>query len=131
MTTSKFNLKVNPERIGVGQEDINRIAKIIELKGTRSPEALIISRRRMMLVHSYIYYKAGTSAIPDHLWQRWANDLVVLQDSFPEHCELGYYDEHFKDWDASTGMDLPVDDVIVAEAVKEYKLYTGGVLDVV
>lgn len=131
MTMSKFDLKVHPTRSVSCEENITNLTKIIELKGPRSPEGLIRIRRRLMLVHSYIYYKAGSSAISDDLWQRWAYDLVVLQDSFPELCKIGYYDEHFVDWDGSTGMDLPADDDIIAQAAKEYRLYTGQDLDVV
>ncbi|ANZ50296.1 putative NAD-dependent DNA ligase [Erwinia phage vB_EamM_Phobos] len=131
MTTSKFDLKVHPDRVHRCEDNIAKLSKMIELKGPRSPEGLIRIRRKLMLIHSYIYYKVGASAISDDVWQRWAYDLVVLQDSFPHLCNIDYYDEAFVDWDGSTGMDLPYDDTIVAEAVKEYRMYTGQVLDVV
>lgn len=121
-------LKVHPDRLGVGDTDITRVAGI--LKGNRnSPLDLIKQRRELMLVHSFLYYVADSSVMSDLLWQQFANDLVVLQDSFPELCQCGYYDSAFEGWDASTGMGLPYDENIVEKAKRNYRMYTGRDLE--
>ena len=35
--------------------------------------------RRLMLVHSCIYYELNTNVVSDHKWQEWANELTSLQ----------------------------------------------------
>lgn len=121
-------LKVHPNRLGVGDTDIARMSEI--LKGNRNSILdLIKQRRQLMLVHSFLYYKAAASVMSDDQWQRLANDLVVLQDSFPELCQCGFYDSAFDGWDASTGMDLPYDDDIVTKAKRDYRMYTGHDLE--
>lgn len=68
-----------------------------------------------MLVHSYIYYFMGDSIISDRKWQKWANELVSLQNK----CKvIDWYDEEFDDWTGSTGMHLPRDDWVVNKAVQ-------------
>ncbi len=70
-------------------------------------------RRAQMLVHSYIYYRLNDSLVSDDAWQRWANELVELQ---KEIMTIGFYDEAFSDWDASTGYHLPQDDYVCYKA---------------
>lgn len=72
----------------------------------------IVHLRRLMLVHSYLYYHANDSVVDDHQWQAWANELRDLQDACAECREVGFYDDHFQDWDGSTGYHLPVDEGI-------------------
>lgn len=121
-------LKVHPDRLGVGDKDIVRVEDI--LKGNRNtPLDLIKQRRELMLIHSFLYYVADSSVMSDLLWQQFANDLVVLQDSFPELCQCGYYDSAFAEWDASTGMGLPYDENIVEKAKRNYRMYTGRDLE--
>lgn len=70
----------------------------------------ITQRRRQILVHSIIYYRLGDSIIPDHKWAEWARELCELQTRHPEvsaQCPLA---DAFKDFDASTGYDLPLGD---------------------
>lgn len=125
MAKQKIKLHVNKERIGVGKVDIDRVAKVVEPTGVRSPRNLIKLRRESMLVHSYIYYECDANAISDDQWQLWANDLVVLQDSFPEECKQDYYDELFVDWDASTGSHLTYDKSIRKSAERTYRMFKG------
>lgn len=70
---------------------------------------LIKRRRRQMLIHSYLYYRRDESVISDHLWQKWADELVELQAASPEAVMIDFYDEAFHDWDGSTGFHLPAD----------------------
>ena len=72
----------------------------------------IKQRRTQMLVHSYLYYTLDSAIVDDLKWQQWANELVELQMVLAEmdgHCDIGWYDEPFSDWDASTGYHLPQD----------------------
>lgn len=60
--------------------------------------------RRLLLVHSYLYYVLDDPIATDYAWQSWADELVAINE------DVGYYDEAFKDWDGTTGHHLPLDD---------------------
>lgn len=64
-------------------------------------------RRYQMLVHSYLYYQKNETIIDDHTFDRWANDLVELQKDYPEESEEAQYYAEFKNFDGSSGYDLP------------------------
>lgn len=75
----------------------------------------VVHLRRLMLVHSYIYYWMDSSVVSDHQWQAWANSLRDLQTMFGWEG-FGYFDLTFKGWDGSTGCDLPQDPRMVDKA---------------
>lgn len=101
-----------------------RLADILE-KNRLSSKGFIRQRRELILLHSYYYYHLDVSVISDIEWQHLANDLVILQDSFPEEIKQNFYDEEFLEFDASTGFDLPTDDYVQELAKKWYPIYTG------
>lgn len=68
---------------------------------------LMIRRRRQMIIHSHIYYRLDDNLVDDHTWQRWADELTQLQAQHGH--QLGFYDRHFKEWNGSSGFDLPMD----------------------
>lgn len=70
--------------------------------------ALILRRRLQVLVHSCIYYHFNDSLISDTKWQRWANELVQLQKKYPAIAKRVDYNDAFKNFDATTGFDLPI-----------------------
>ena len=70
--------------------------------------ALILRRRLQVLVHSCIYYHFNDSLISDAKWQRWANELVQLQREYPHIARRVDYHAEFKNFDATTGFDLPI-----------------------
>lgn len=70
----------------------------------------IKQRRSQMLIHSCLYYEMNESIVDDHTWQKWANELAELQKNHPDECNMDFYDEHFKDWDGSSGYHLPLRD---------------------
>jgi hypothetical protein len=70
----------------------------------------IKQRRSQMLVHSCAYYELDNSMVDDHTWQRWADDLTALQNKYPEHCKIKFYDKAFEGWNGSSGYDLPLKD---------------------
>lgn len=70
----------------------------------------IQQRRLQMLVHSRIYYKLNNNIISDKQFDEWARELVELQKDYPEESKNVIWYEAFKDWDASTGAFLPLDD---------------------
>ena len=74
----------------------------------------IARRRRQMLVHSCLYYVLDSPLVSDDQWQHWANQLVRLQRKFGR--EIGFYDEAFQDWNASSGYYLPMDPHVVRVA---------------
>lgn len=78
-----------------------------------------IKRRRLqVLVHSCIYYKFDDNIISDTTWNKWAHELVQLQKQYPEESKKADKYEVFKDFDGSTGMDLPLDDTWVMNKAK-------------
>lgn len=67
----------------------------------------ILQRRLQMMVHSYLYYDLDTTLVSDFTFNRWGQELVQLQLDYPDISENVEYAADFKDWDASTGFDLP------------------------
>lgn len=78
----------------------------------------IQQRRLQILVHSCIYYEFDTNIVDDHTYNRWAHELADLQQQYPEEASQGLYAEAFKDFDGSTGFDLPKDDFVRVRAKK-------------
>ena len=69
--------------------------------------------RAQMLVHSCIYYRMDSNIISDHEWMDRAQRLALLQNKAitkAGHCNIGFFDEAFKDWDGSSGFQLPLAD---------------------
>ena len=75
---------------------------------------LIQRRRRQLTVHSYVYYVLDENLVSDDTWQRWADELVQLQTTYP--LPVGVYDKEFEDWTGATGMHLPRDEWTVNKA---------------
>lgn len=69
---------------------------------------LINRRRRQILVHSCIYYRLNDSIITDAQFDKWAYELAALQKQHPDIAKKCVYAEYFKDFDGSTGFNLPV-----------------------
>lgn len=107
------------------QSAIDRVTRIL-VNTNRSPKELIKQRRIQLLVHSFCYYEEDDPIISDQSWQDFANDLVVLQDSFPEACKIDFYDDAFADWDGSTGMHLPKDEWVRNKSVQVRALFASG-----
>ncbi len=70
----------------------------------------ITRRRRQILVHSVIYYRYNENLISDSTWSRWACELEELQTLYPELAAGLPLHEQLKDFDHSTGADLPLGD---------------------
>lgn len=70
-------------------------------------EERIKQRRLQMLVHSCIYYEMGTSVISDAQFDKWAYELRDLQRQYPDISEKVIYYDAFKEWDGTTGFNLP------------------------
>lgn len=87
---------------------------------------LIQQRRIQMLVHSCLYYNMDTNLITDKKWDEWARELVKLQRDYPEISEKVSLYEEFKDWDASSGAFLPLDDPWVIRQANKLR-YSGGI----
>lgn len=68
--------------------------------------------KRVLIVHSYIYYTLNSSVVADSTWQTWADWLAK------HNRPTGFYDDVFKDWDGTTGYHLPKDDWVKDRAIK-------------
>lgn len=67
--------------------------------------------RLQMLVHSHLYYYRNKNRISDREWDARARELRDLQNEYPEESRIvPIYYEAFKDWDATTGCMLPLND---------------------
>lgn len=71
---------------------------------------LINKRRRQILVHSIIYYQYNDNLISDAKWSEWAKELYDLQIQYPDIADICVMAKEFKNFDPSTGFDLPLDD---------------------
>lgn len=71
-------------------------------------EHKIKQRRLQLLIHSCIYYELNDSIISDATWSKWARELVELQKKYPEESSHTTLFLEFKDFDGSTGMNLPI-----------------------
>lgn len=67
----------------------------------------IQQRRYQMLIHSFIYYQLGDNLVSDHDFDRWAKELVELQEKYPEESRKARYYGEFMSFDGSSGFDLP------------------------
>ena len=70
----------------------------------------IQQRRLQMIVHSSIYYVFNDNIVPDSKWSEWGRELKDLQEKYPDIASKVIFAEAFKDWDASTGFNLPIHD---------------------
>lgn len=84
----------------------------------------IIKRRRQILVHSIIYYRMGENLIDDYTWSQWAAELRDLQNKFPKIAERLPWGKEFKDFDGSTGMDLPLGDPWAQNKARQLMLWS-------
>lgn len=73
----------------------------------RTIAEVIQQRRYQMLVHSFIYYQLNQSIVSDHDFDKWAKELVVLQERYPDIAKTVVYHNEFKAFDGSSGFDLP------------------------
>lgn len=79
-----------------------------EKKAIRSK---IAQRRCQILIHSIIYYRMNDNIISDAKWSQWALELETLQSQYPTLSkQVKFLYEDFKDFDHSTGQNLPLDD---------------------
>lgn len=65
--------------------------------------------RRMLVIHSALYYVFDTPILTDKEFDTFAYELVKLQKENPKISKSVKYEyEAFKDFDGSTGFDLPI-----------------------
>lgn len=70
-----------------------------------------IQRHRFqLLLWSKLYYDMDTTIVEDRVFDKVGKQLVELQARYPEISKIVAYAEEFKDWDASTGFHLPLND---------------------
>lgn len=65
--------------------------------------------RKKLLVHSIIYYRLNESIVTDEKWAQWALRLEALTKDNPKEAEFAFLHEEFKDFDHSTGYNLPLE----------------------
>jgi hypothetical protein len=64
-------------------------------------------RERQLLVHSFLYYQLNENIISDHTFDKWSKELAQAIIEHPETFNKSVYAEGFKDFDGSSGYDLP------------------------
>ena len=70
----------------------------------------IQQRRYQILVHSLIYYELDMNLVSDAKWAEWGKELVSLQTAHPDIASKVIFAEAFKNFDGSTGFNLPYKD---------------------
>lgn len=85
-------------------------------------EELIKRRRLQIMLHSVLYYYYGGSIISDQQFDRWAYELLDLQNKYPLESKKAPHYDLFSDWDASSGFDLQIPGEMYyrARCVKRY-----------
>ena len=79
----------------------------------------IRQRRSQMLVHSRIYYLMDENIVSDDQWQKWANELADLQNKYPQHCKINFFDREFATWNGDSGAFLPLKDPYVVNKTQQ------------
>lgn len=82
----------------------------------RPVSEIIGQRQRQLVVHSFLYYHLDTNIVSDGQWDAWAQELMMLMDLYDEEASRSPYIDYFKDWDGSTGMDMPADSWVRCKA---------------
>lgn len=78
---------------------------------TKTKIAELIKRRRLqILIHSCIYYEFNQNLVTDTQWSTWALELEQLQNKYPDIAKQVIWADAFKDFDHSTGYNLPLRD---------------------
>jgi hypothetical protein len=80
----------------------------------------INQRRRQLLVHSYLYYRRNTSTITDHQYDRFALDLIKLQEDYPEIADQGIYADEFRGLSMGDSYALPLGEPAVQEMAMRF-----------
>ena len=65
--------------------------------------------RKKLLVHSIVYYRLNESIVTDNKWAQWAMELERLTRDYPDIAQNAFLAEEFKDFDHSTGYNLPLE----------------------
>jgi hypothetical protein len=94
---------------------------------TDENRSLILRRRLQILVHSCIYYRLNESLIPDSTWTQWAQELCDLQNRYPIMAKRVDYYQYFKNFDPSTGYDLPFDNPEILRKAQQLLEYHKNV----
>ena len=84
----------------------------------------IIHLRKLLIIHSYIYYILCESVITDFEWDTLARELVELQKI--KGIGASFYDNIFSDFDGSTGMHLPKEEWVQKEASELLEKHNKG-----
>jgi hypothetical protein len=66
----------------------------------------INQRQRQIIVHSVLYYRFNTNIITDEKFNRWAEELVKLQEDYKELTKESAFYVIMQDFDGSTGFHL-------------------------
>lgn len=89
--------------------------------------------RLQMLIHSCIYYHLNDNIISDIEFDKRARKLAALQKQYPQISESVIWAEEFRNWDGTTGYDLPLRDPWVLNKAQQileiHKRYVGGKLN--
>lgn len=98
-----------------------------QLDGTQSCGDRIQHLRMRVLVHSYLYYEMNQNILTDREFDTLAYELVELQKLYPAVSEAVWYErDAFRDFDGSTGFDLPFRQNEVVQQIAEILLSTVG-----
>jgi hypothetical protein len=84
--------------------------------------------RRLMIVHSAMYYRFMTSLVTDRQYDLWAYELRDLQYANPELAASCLWSSEFSGWDGTTGCHLPDYMPWITHAVKRLLAHERTIL---
>jgi len=89
-----------------------------------SVQSKIESLERWLLVHAIIYYEYNNNIVTDTQWDTNAYQLVDMIKQYPKDFKASYYYILYKEFDGSTGFDLP-------DGLKEWNREHYDYLDII
>lgn len=106
---------MNPPVGNVGEKNDRFTQPFLEKMKLKNPDDVkvyedIQRHRLQLLIWSKLYYDLDTIIVEDRVFDKVGKELVILQRDYPEISKMVAYYEEFKDWDASTGFHLPLQD---------------------
>lgn len=106
---------INPSVSEVFEKNERFTQPFLEKMKLKNPDDIkvyenIQRHRLQLLIWSKMYYDMDTSIVADRVFDKVGKELVILQRDYPEISKIVAYYEEFKDWDASTGFQLPLKD---------------------
>lgn len=82
-------------------------------------------RQNQLLVHSFLYYQLDKNIISDYTFDLWSSELAKAMKDYPSLAERTFHYKFFKNFDGSSGFDLPFNHPEVQNRAYRLLKYSG------